>query len=165
MTQSLSRSLTHCLSLTHSLTHSLHSLTHSLNNPLTHAYVNARSFFTNTYASTSQSSLNYNTCIYLYSFLLIGSLSYSELGTLIPKSGGEYSYFAEATIPIIAYLFAWTRTLILQPSAVAIICMTFASYAVSFFDLCGPYQPPEKLVAILAICKSISKPRHDKPHL
>ena len=86
----------------------------------------------------------------------VGALSYSELGTLIPKSGGEYAYFTEATIPIIAYLFAWTRTLVLQPSAVAIICMTFASYVVSFFEHCGSPQLPEKLIAVIAIREYLS---------
>jgi hypothetical protein len=33
---------------------------------------------------------------------------------MIPKSGGEYPYFMEATFPIVAYLFSWTRTIVLQ---------------------------------------------------
>lgn len=82
---------------------------------------------------------------------LLGALTYSELGTLIPKSGGEYAYYTEALIPIIAYLFVWTRTIVIQPSAVAIICMVFASYFMSFFDHCGTWGPIEKLVAIVAI--------------
>lgn len=82
---------------------------------------------------------------------LFGALSYAELGTLIPKSGGEYTYFKEATVSIIAYMFVWTRTLVIQPSAVAIICMVFASYFVSLFDLCGTPIPLEKIVAVTAI--------------
>ncbi|KAL4235159.1 b(0 +)-type amino acid transporter 1 [Mactra antiquata] len=82
---------------------------------------------------------------------LLGALSYAELGTLIPKSGAEYSYFLEATLPVIAYLFSWTRTIVLQPSGVAIICMTFASYMTTFFEYCGSPVPPEKLIAVLAI--------------
>ena len=86
----------------------------------------------------------------------LGSLTYSELGTMIPKSGGEYAYFTEALIPIIAYMFVWTRTIVIQPSAVAIICMVFASYFMSFFDHCGQWGPLEKIVAIVTICELIS---------
>lgn len=82
---------------------------------------------------------------------LLGSLTYSELGTMIPKSGGEYAYFTEALFPIIAYMFVWTRTIVIQPSAVAIICMVFASYFMSFFDHCGQWGTLEKIVAIVTI--------------
>ncbi|XP_045191562.2 b(0,+)-type amino acid transporter 1-like [Mercenaria mercenaria] len=82
---------------------------------------------------------------------LLGALSYAELGTMIPKSGGEYPYFMEATFPVVAYLFSWTRTIVLQPSGVAIICMTFASYMTTFFDYCGSPAPPEKMIAALTI--------------
>ena len=33
---------------------------------------------------------------------------------MIPKAGAEYPYFYEATSPIVAYLFSWTRTIVLQ---------------------------------------------------
>ena len=82
-----------------------------------------------------------------------GALCYTELGTLIPKSGAEYSYFAETTIPVVAFLFAWTKVLIIQPSDIAITCMTFATYFVSFFDFCGSSQSTEKTVASLVIRK------------
>lgn len=97
----------------------------------------------------NESQLNFCT----FTVYFTGALSYAELGTLIPKSGGEYTYFMEAMIPVIAYMFVWTRTLVIQPSAVAIICMVFASYFVSLFDLCGTPIPLEKIVAVTAICK------------
>ncbi|XP_060601697.1 b(0,+)-type amino acid transporter 1-like [Ruditapes philippinarum] len=82
---------------------------------------------------------------------LLGALSYAELGTMIPKSGGEYPYFMEATFPIVAYLFSWTRTIVLQPSGVAIICMTCASYITTFFEYCGSPAPPLKIIAVIVI--------------
>lgn len=82
---------------------------------------------------------------------LFGALSYAELGTLIPKSGGEYAYFHEAMSSVVAYLFSWTRTVVLQPSSIAIICMTFASYLTTFFDNCGSHPTLQKVIAVVAI--------------
>ena len=71
---------------------------------------------------------------------LFGALCYVELGTAIPKSGAEYAYLFEAfkASPlggILAFLYAWTATLIIRPSAVAIIAMIFAEYVSKpFYD-------------------------------
>ncbi|KAH3789278.1 hypothetical protein DPMN_167453, partial [Dreissena polymorpha] len=82
---------------------------------------------------------------------LLGALAYAELGTMIPRSGGEYAYFYDATFPFVAYMYSWTRTIVLQPSGLAIICMTFASYMITFFEYCGTPLPPQKVIACIAI--------------
>ncbi|KAK3600938.1 hypothetical protein CHS0354_004147, partial [Potamilus streckersoni] len=82
---------------------------------------------------------------------LLGALTYAELGTLIPKSGAEYPYLFEAMHPIVAYLFAWTKVIVLQPSSLAIVCLTFAEYVATFMDYCGSPQIPIKLIAALVI--------------
>lgn len=62
------------------------------------------------------------TCIHAaVCFVTTGSLTYAELGTMIPKSGAEYPYLWEAFGPVPAFLFAWTSSIVLKPSAVAII--------------------------------------------
>ncbi|XP_053402907.1 b(0,+)-type amino acid transporter 1-like [Mercenaria mercenaria] len=83
--------------------------------------------------------------------MILGTLSYGELGTMIPKSGGEYHYLMEATFPVVAFLFSWKRTIVLQPSAVSTNCLTFASYMTTFFDYCGSPELHEKMIAILTI--------------
>ncbi|XP_072169482.1 b(0,+)-type amino acid transporter 1-like [Diadema setosum] len=82
----------------------------------------------------------------------IGALCYAELGTLIPKSGGEYSYLLDTFGSPFAFLFAWVSTLLVRPSSVAIISLSFAEYVVvPFFDgECGPPQATIKLVG--AVC-------------
>ena len=50
---------------------------------------------------------------------------------MIPKSGGEYPILLEAFGPIPAYLFAWTATVILKPSSLALLSITFAKYALT----------------------------------
>ncbi|KAK3085560.1 hypothetical protein FSP39_005319 [Pinctada imbricata] len=81
----------------------------------------------------------------------MGSLSYAELGTLITKSGGEYPYIMEGLGRIVAYLFAWTKVIVLTPSSAAIDTLTFAEYAVSLFDFCGYPQTPPKIIAATAM--------------
>ncbi|KAK6185293.1 hypothetical protein SNE40_007559 [Patella caerulea] len=82
---------------------------------------------------------------------MMGGLCYAELGTLLPKSGGEYIYLKEGLGDIPAFLFAWTSILVTRTSSLAIITLTFATYAGSFFELCGGPQLPEKLISAITI--------------
>ncbi|XP_062609613.1 b(0,+)-type amino acid transporter 1-like [Saccostrea cucullata] len=91
------------------------------------------------------------TSIIVGTIIDLGSLSYAELGTLITKSGGEYPYMMEAMGRVVAYLFAWTKIIVLTPSSMAIICLTFAEYFITLFDFCGEPQIPKKIVAALAM--------------
>ncbi|XP_065662371.1 b(0,+)-type amino acid transporter 1 isoform X2 [Hydra vulgaris] len=71
---------------------------------------------------------------------LLGALCYGELGTSIPRSGAEHAYLLAAFGPIPAFLFSWTATLVIRPSAGAIIAMIFAQYVVEPF-----YKKEEKV--------------------
>ncbi|XP_025199652.1 b(0,+)-type amino acid transporter 1 [Melanaphis sacchari] len=83
---------------------------------------------------------------------LLGALAYAELGTMNPSSGAEYAYLMDAFGPMPAFLFSWISTLILKPSQVAIICLSFAKYAVeAFVDECGSSEYIVKIVAVLSI--------------
>lgn len=83
-----------------------------------------------------------------------GALAYAELGTMNPSSGAEYAYLMDAFGPMPAFLFSWISTLILKPSQVAIICLSFAKYAVeAFVDECGSSDLVVKMVAVLSICE------------
>ncbi|XP_035449605.1 b(0,+)-type amino acid transporter 1 isoform X1 [Spodoptera frugiperda] len=84
---------------------------------------------------------------------LLGALSFAELGTVVGKSGAEYSYFQEAFGgihkfwgPLPSFICAWIYVVILRPAEVAIIVMTFAEYAIQPFT---PNIDPEyKEIAI-----------------
>ncbi|KAG1684572.1 b(0,+)-type amino acid transporter 1 [Nymphon striatum] len=59
---------------------------------------------------------------------MLGALSYSELGTMLPHSGAEYMYFYEAFGSLPAFMFAWVSVFVLKPSMLAIICLSLGEY-------------------------------------
>lgn len=86
------------------------------------------------------------------SVIFPGALAYAELGTMNTSSGAEYAYFMDAFGPLPAFLFSWVSTLVLKPSQMAIISLSFAQYTVEAFV--GDCEPPTlsmKLVAVLVI--------------
>lgn len=82
----------------------------------------------------------------------LGALCYAELGTMITKSGAEYSYLMEAFGPPVAYLYSWTTLMVLKPSSFAIISMSFANYASTpFYPGCTPPIVVTKCLSIAAL--------------
>lgn len=83
---------------------------------------------------------------------MFGALAYAELGTMIPSSGAEYSYFMVAFGPFSAYMFSWVSTIIIKPSQLAIICLSFAEYVVEAFTYeCAPSKDLLKIVGITTV--------------
>nr|XP_002125910.1 b(0,+)-type amino acid transporter 1 [Ciona intestinalis] len=80
-----------------------------------------------------------------------GALSYAEVGTMIPKSGGEFPILLEAFGPIPAYLFAWTSTVVLKPSSLALLSLTFAKYALAPAYNIECSEPSELAVKFTAV--------------
>ena len=100
-------------------------------------------------------------------FSYIGSLAYSELGTLIPKSGGEYAYYLDGlgTLhrfwgPLPAFLYSWLMILMLRPAALAAGCLSVANYVIypilAALDVHLMLPTEEILIKIVAVlCLSI----------
>ena len=88
-----------------------------------------------------------------------GAMSYAELGTMIPNSGGEYVYLREAFGALPSFLYVWTSCIVTKPAGLAIICLIFGEYIVTpFFPDCTTrfdVQAIIKLLAALAIGECI----------
>ncbi len=79
---------------------------------------------------------------------LFGALTVAELAALFPRAGGIYVFLREVFGPLPAFLFGWTRLLVIQPSLLGGIALIFAAYAGTFLPL-GELQV--RVVAIGAI--------------
>jgi APA family basic amino acid/polyamine antiporter len=66
---------------------------------------------------------------------LTGSLSFSELGGMFPKAGGQYAYLKEGYGELPAFLYAWVTFLVINGSAIAALSLTFAQYLSFIFSL------------------------------
>lgn len=81
------------------------------------------------------------------------------------SSGAEWAYFMDAFGDAPAFLFSWVSTLVLKPSQMAIICLSFAQYAVeAFVQECDPPGYVIKMVACLAIGELLSSARFYQVH-
>jgi basic amino acid/polyamine antiporter, APA family len=60
---------------------------------------------------------------------LFGVLTMAELASMFPRSGGIYVYLREAYGPLAAFLFGWTRLLVIQPAVLGGVAIIFATYA------------------------------------
>ncbi|GFG33375.1 hypothetical protein Cfor_09996, partial [Coptotermes formosanus] len=84
---------------------------------------------------------------------MVGALCYAELGTSIPKSGGDYAYIFEAFGPLPAFLYLWDAMLIFVPTTNAIMALTFSGYVIKpFFPSCQVPDSSVRLLAAATIC-------------
>src|SRR3954451_9154431 len=63
---------------------------------------------------------------------LTGGLTYAEMGSMFPKSGGIYVYLREAFGPTLAFLYGWAALLIFFSGGIAAVAVGFVDY-VSYF--------------------------------
>ncbi|KAJ8679425.1 hypothetical protein QAD02_015212 [Eretmocerus hayati] len=84
---------------------------------------------------------------------LVGALCYAELGTMIPKSGGDYAYIGDSFGPLPAFLYLWVALFILVPSGNAITAITFAQYILqALWHSCDPPYEAVRLLAAVITC-------------
>ncbi len=63
---------------------------------------------------------------------LTGGLTYAEMGSMYPKSGGVYVYLREAFGPLVAFLYGWAALLVFFSGGIAAVAVGFSDY-VSYF--------------------------------
>uniref|UniRef100_A0A1A9VU07 Amino acid permease/ SLC12A domain-containing protein n=1 Tax=Glossina austeni TaxID=7395 RepID=A0A1A9VU07_GLOAU len=84
---------------------------------------------------------------------MLGALCYAELGTMIPKSGGDYAYIGAAFGPLAAFLYLCVALLILVPTGNAITALTFAQYLLQpFWPSCDAPIEAVQLLAAMITC-------------
>ncbi len=66
-------------------------------------------------------------------FSLAGALTYAEMGTMFPRSGGVYVFLREAFGPLTAFLYGWACLLVVLSGGIAAVSVGFADYLSYFF--------------------------------
>jgi len=68
-------------------------------------------------------------------FSLFGALVFSELGALMPETGGLYVYFRYMYGNLVAFLYGWAAFAVINTASVAAIAFVCAQYANYFLHL------------------------------
>lgn len=68
---------------------------------------------------------------------MAGGLTYAEMGSMYPRSGGLYVYLAEAYGPVWGFLFGWACLLVILTGSVATVAVGFAEYFSYFVPALG----------------------------
>lgn len=99
-----------------------------------------------------------------------GAMSYAELGTVVNKSGGEFSFYQCAFAdmhkfwgPLPSFIYSWVSIMYVRPAEVAIIILTFAEYTIRPISLWASMTSDDeyflkKSVSVLALGKCV-RPR------
>ncbi|MES2304810.1 MAG: amino acid permease [Gemmatimonadota bacterium] len=68
-------------------------------------------------------------------FALAGAFCYAELGTRLPRSGGEFVYLNAGFGPGLAFLFGWCNLVFAGPASIAAVSRTFADYGATLVPM------------------------------
>lgn len=68
---------------------------------------------------------------------MAGGLTYAEMGSMYPRSGGLYVFLSEAYGAALGFLFGWACLLVILTGSVAAVAIGFAEYFSYFFPALG----------------------------
>ena len=66
-------------------------------------------------------------------FALFGALTYAEMATMFPRSGGVYVFLREAFGPLWGFLYGWATLIVVLSGGIAAVAVGFAHYFSYFF--------------------------------
>ena len=87
---------------------------------------------------------------------MCGAFVFAELGTVVPRAGGQYAFFREAFHPLVGFLHGWALLLIIQSGATAAVAVACGQYVVRLGGLGAGWAVPiaVALMAALAVFHS-----------
>ncbi|WP_431134591.1 APC family permease [Psychroserpens mesophilus] len=80
---------------------------------------------------------------------LSGAFSYAEIGTHIPRSGGEYAFLTKLFHPLVGYLSGWISITVGFAAPIALSAMAFVAYF-PYFNL-NPKWTSIILIAVITL--------------
>ena len=85
---------------------------------------------------------------------MCGALSYGELASKLPRSGGEYHFLSKIYHPILGFLAGWVSFLVAFSAPTALAAMAMASYSHAFFGYGNEILFALAIVVILSLIHS-----------
>lgn len=83
-----------------------------------------------------------------------GALSYGELASKLPRSGGEYHFLTKIYHPILGFLAGWVSFLVAFSAPTALAAMAMATYSHAFFGYGNEILFALAIVIILSLIHS-----------
>jgi len=83
-----------------------------------------------------------------------GALSYGELASKLPRSGGEYHFLSKIYHPVLGFLAGWVSFLVAFSAPTALAAMAMASYSNAFFGYGNEILFALAIVLILSLIHS-----------
>ena len=86
---------------------------------------------------------------------LCGAAAYAELGSLMPRAGGEYVYLREAYHPVIGIMSGWVSLVVGFSAPIAAAALLFASYLAAFVPGLGGAAATRSVACLLIVGMSL----------
>jgi basic amino acid/polyamine antiporter, APA family len=80
-----------------------------------------------------------------------GAFVFAELGTVLPRAGGQYAFFREAFHPLVGFLHGWSLLLIIQSGATAAVAVACGRYFVQLAGLPPGLVKPVSIALLLGL--------------
>lgn len=80
---------------------------------------------------------------------LCGALTYAEMTSMFPRSGGDYLYLKAAYGPWAGYLLGWICFWIINPGSIAVLSLALVKYMTGFFGCPGTLGEKSLAVAVI----------------
>jgi len=87
---------------------------------------------------------------------LCGALTYAEMTSMFPRSGGDYLYLKAAYGPWAGFLLGWIGFWIINPGSIAVLAMGLTKYLAGSGGVCGGMDEKWTAVAIVALFSLIN---------
>src|SRR5256885_1475353 len=82
---------------------------------------------------------------------LCGAFVFAELGTVLPRVGGQYAFFREAFHPLVGFLHGWSLLLIIQSGATGAVAVACGAYVAQLAGLPPEYAKRIAIALLLAL--------------
>lgn len=82
---------------------------------------------------------------------LAGAFVFAELGTVLPRVGGQYAFFRTAFHPLVAFLHGWSLLFIIQSAATAAVAVVLAQYLAPLLQLTPSAVTPVAVTLMLTL--------------